>query len=232
MKGRRESAGKSRRHERRVRTAARAALAEVVEPATQLHARANTNAFLTHTSRRCMHCAVHADARNSPSSLPSLPATLLVFTPSRSVLPLHPYHLSLSSPLFFPPTFFGLPASLFLRRFPRSPSLALSTFSLPRRFSLPPLAVSLRAGFLDLPLPSTMLLSPSASRPVAVSVVTRGSLCVTRCFTLRFDVLTPLRVRRAEQAHACTCISSSCTFLDFRRRLRLRRTVVTRAELD
>lgn len=67
---------------RESRTTARAALAEVVEPATQLHARANTHARLTHTSRRCMHCAVRADARTL--QLPSqVPPSLYVPLPSR-----------------------------------------------------------------------------------------------------------------------------------------------------
>jgi len=68
------------------RTTARAALAEVVEPATQLHARANTHARLTHTSRRCMHCAVRADARTL--QLPSLyPAASPLRTRARTRRP-------------------------------------------------------------------------------------------------------------------------------------------------
>lgn len=70
-------------------------MAEVVEPATQLHAHANTHARLTHTSRRCMHCAVRADARTlqPPSLYPcrfALARALVVPRPTfRLSLPSH-----------------------------------------------------------------------------------------------------------------------------------------------
>lgn len=130
-----------------LRTAAWAALAEVVEPATQLHARANTSAYLTHTSRRCMHCAVHADARTTPLPLPSL-----VRHPFPLSLRSRPLSLSLAraawSPIFFSTLFFppsrasASPTPSFTAFSPRLPPSVL--FS-PRPFFLLSLSLCLFA---------------------------------------------------------------------------------------
>lgn len=193
-----ESAAKSRGQKRRVRTAARAALAEVVEPATQLHARTNTTAYLTHTSRRCMHCAVHADARTipllfSPFAIHFVPPP---FSPSLSFTLLHPIHPSFSRPSsFLYPTLVSLIPSF--STFSPSSSLHFLSLAVPH---LPPFLLLLRLSVLSsrsfspfsMPPSSTntMLFSLSLMSPPvfvllddSVSVVTRGSLCITRCST-------------------------------------------------
>lgn len=167
-----------------LRTSARAALAEVVEPATQLHARANTNAFLTHTSRRCMHCALHADARTPPSPLdrctrPSFSLHSLRASPSFSRLSFsrRSARYPLPRPRFsvFLPCVFSTPP-------------AFSSRSLLRSFSLPPSSSpDTFISFRDSPrLRSTMLLH-----------LRRGSLSV--CHSVFHSLLCslPLRVPAA-----------------------------------
>lgn len=163
-----ESAAKSREQKRRVRTAARAALAEVVEPATQLHARTNTTAYLTHTSRRCMHCAVHADARTipllfSPFAFYFVPPP---FTPSLSFTLLHPIHPSFSRPSsFLYPTLVSLIPSF--STFSPSSSLHFLSLAGPH---LPPFLLLLRLSVLSSHSFSPFSMPPSSTNTMLLSL--------------------------------------------------------------
>lgn len=198
-----------------LRTAAWAALAEVVEPATQLHARANTSAYLTHTSRRCMHCAVHADARTTPLPLPSLVR--------------HPFPLSLRSlslflarglvtHLFLDPLFSSiprvcLPNSLFHRVFPASSSLCAF---LPAAV-FPPLSLSLClfACMHSSLVASRRFLSPFLPRPTTAFISFSESidLCCNARLSLYFSLCVSLT----------RCISTSPTNANWKPLLRVSR---------
>lgn len=163
-----ESAAKSREQKRRVRTAARAALAEVVEPATQLHARTNTTAYLTHTSRRCMHCAVHADARTIPLLFSPF-ANYFVpppFSPSLSFTLLHPIHPSFSRPSsFLYPTLVSLIPSY--STFSPSSSLHFLSLAGPH---LPPFLLLLRLSILSSRSFSPFSMPPSSTNTMLLSL--------------------------------------------------------------
>lgn len=213
-----ESAAKSRGQKRRVRTAARAALAEVVEPATQLHARTNTTVFLTHTSRRCMHCAVHADARTipllfSPFAIHFVPPP---FSPSLSFALLHPIHPSFSRPSsFLYPTLVSLIPSF--STFSPSSSLHFLSLAVPH---LPSFLLLLRLSVLSSRSFSPFSMPPSSTNTMLLSLSHEstglrsirwlrlyrdtGFSLYHSLFHSHYCSAAPLRVHAAAPAYACT----------------------------